>query len=169
MVKVLDFGLVRAVHSRSTDKTTWNAVVGTPHFMSPEAIERPAEADPRSDLYSVGAVGYWLLSGKTLFDCDSVQELLQQQVKLIPPRVSERLGSVISADLENLIMSCLSKVADQRPASALALDLLLSKCQSADAWSSDDAQKWWKANVNSLDLAPVTKMAEKTLVIAERP
>ena len=169
MVKVLDFGLVRGLHLSAADKASLNAVVGTPHFMSPEAIERPATVDVRSDLYSVGAVGYWLLAGKTLFDCDNVQELLKQQVKLVPPRVSERLGTLVSLDLEAVITSCLSKVLDQRPTTAAALDNALSKCKSASDWTAEDAEKWWKANLTGLDLVPVTTMAEKTLVITERP
>jgi len=169
MVKVLDFGLVRGLHLSAADKASLNAVVGTPHFMSPEAIERPATVDVRSDLYSVGAVGYWLLAGKTLFDCDNVQELLKQQVKLVPPRVSERLGTLVSLDLEAVITSCLSKVLDQRPPTAAALDNALSKCKSASDWTAEDAEKWWKANLTGLDLVPVTTMAEKTLVITERP
>jgi serine/threonine protein kinase len=169
MVKVLDFGLVRMAHLSSDDKASLNAVVGTPHFMSPEAIEHPATVDARSDLYSLGAVGYWLLSGKTLFDSDNVQELLKQQVNLVPPRVSERLGTLISPDLESVIVSCLSKVADQRPSSAVALDLALSKCRSAETWTAEDAEQWWNANLTGIDLVPVTKMAEKTLIIAQRP
>ena len=168
LVKVLDFGLVRTVHAGAADKANLNVIVGTPHFMSPEAIERPAAVDARSDLYSVGAVGYWLLTGKTLFDCDSVQELLKRQVNLIPPRVSERLGSLVSPDLEAVLMGCLSKVADQRPSSAEALEQALSQCHSAQRWTAADAEKWWKANHVGIDLVPVTKMAEKTLVIAER-
>jgi hypothetical protein len=169
MVKVLDFGLARVMHHGATDKASLNAIVGTPHFMPPEAIESPAAIDARSDLYSVGAVGYWLLTGKTLFDGDNVRELLQQQVKLVPPAASERLGALVSSDLEAVITSCLSKVADQRPTSALALEQALSQCSSAETWTADDAEKWWKANLTGIDLVPVTKMAEKTLIIAERP
>ena len=168
MVKVLDFGVVRAVHIDSADKASLNAIVGTPHFMSPEAIERPASVDARSDLYSVGALGYWLLTGKTLFDGEEVQELLKQQVQLVPPRVSERLGTLISADLEAVIASCLSKVTDQRPASADALEAALGACSSAKAWTLDDAGNWWNKNLAGVDVLPVTQMAEKTLIIADR-
>lgn len=169
MVKVLDFGLARGMHHGSVDKASLNAIVGTPHFMSPESIEHPAASDARSDLYSVGAVGYWLLTGKTLFDGDNVKELLRQQVNLVPAPASERLGALVSPDLEAVITSCLSKVADQRPSSALALEQALSQCGAAETWTANDAEKWWKANLTGIDLVPVTKMAEKTLVIAERP
>src|SRR5262249_9978065 len=152
---------VRSVHIGSPDKASLNAIVGTPHFMSPEAIERPASIDARSDLYSVGALGYWLLTGKTLFDGEEVRELLKQQVQLVPPRVSERLGTLVSADLEAIIASCLSKVVDQRPASAAALEAALGTCDSAKAWSVDDAEKWWKENLAGADVLPVTQMAEK--------
>ncbi|HTL58231.1 MAG TPA: serine/threonine protein kinase [Candidatus Limnocylindrales bacterium] len=168
MVKVLDFGVVRAVHIDSADKASLNAIVGTPHFMSPEAIERPASVDARSDLYSVGALGYWLLTGKTLFDGQEVQELLKQQVQLVPPRVSERLGTLVTPDLEAVIASCLSKVTDQRPASAEVLEAALGACSSAKAWTAEDAENWWKEHLAGVDVLPVTQMAEKTLIIADR-
>ncbi len=85
LVKVLDFGLVKAVRRGAADGMKANAVVGTPHFMSPEAVEKPESVDSRSDLYSLGAVGYWLLTGKTLFDHDTVEGLLARQVKESPP------------------------------------------------------------------------------------
>ncbi|MGO8678012.1 MAG: serine/threonine protein kinase [Limisphaerales bacterium] len=168
IVKVLDFGLVKAAHS-GAKTVAENAVVGTPHFMSPEAVETPDILDPRSDLYSVGAVGYWLLTGKTLFETNQVERLLENQVQRMPQTPAERLGRDTSTDLEELVMSCLSKAPDQRPPSAGALEEALGRCQAARAWTSEDAAKWWGANVPSVDLAPAAVMAEKTLVIAPRP
>ncbi len=167
-VKVLDFGLARTVHAGSADKAALKEVVGTPHFMSPEAITAPAQVDPRADLYSLGAVGYWLLTGKPLFDSEEVEELLRQHVKVMPPRASERLGVIVSPDLEAVIMRCLSKVPDQRFPSADALDQALAQCASAGTWTMADAERWWKANLTGIEIIPAAKMAEKTLVIAER-
>ena len=104
VVKVLDFGLVKAANLGRASGTTANAVVGTPHFMSPEAVESPESVDSRSDLYSLGAVGYWLLTGKTLFDNDSIEGLLALQVKEQPRHPIERLGRPVSADLAELLM-----------------------------------------------------------------
>jgi serine/threonine-protein kinase len=168
MVKVLDFGLVRTVQIGSADQATRNAVVGTPHFMSPEAITDPATVDSRTDLYSLGAVGYWLLTGRTLFDSDEVDELLKQHVKIMPANASERLGSSLSLDLEEVIMRCLSKVPERRYATAAAMDQALAACASAGTWTPQEAEKWWRANMTGIEVVPAAKMAEKTLVIAER-
>ena len=83
IVKVLDFGLVKPAHARPKGPAR-AAVVGTPHFMSPEAVQTPDALDARSDLYLVGAVAYWLLTGKTLFETDQVEQLLEEQVNRMP-------------------------------------------------------------------------------------
>ena len=80
LVKVLDFGLVAAAHPGAAFGPAPRDIVGTPHFMSPEAVEKPESATIQSDLYSLGAVGYWLLTGKTLFDSDTVEGLFSRQV-----------------------------------------------------------------------------------------
>lgn len=167
IVKVLDFGLVKAAHAGPKGLAK-GAVVGTPHFMSPEAINAPERVDARTDLYSVGAVGYWLLTGKTLFATETVEQLLEQQVNGTPPSPSQRLGQRISADLEELIMCCLAKLPAERPASADVLEEALGRCESALAWTSSAAVSWWTASLPSLEAAPAAAMAEKTLVIAPR-
>jgi serine/threonine protein kinase len=168
LVKVLDFGLVKAVRLGPTDHMATNAVVGTPHFISPEAVQRPESVDFRSDLYSLGAVGYWLLTGKTLFDYDTVEALLARQVKDDPPHPAKRLAGPVSADLAALIMQCLAKSPEQRPASAESLDQALAGCASASTWTALDAERWWRSNGGAIEALPVTEMAEKTLVIAPR-
>src|SRR5262249_23104779 len=141
VVKVLDFGLVKAVHLEPKGLHT-NAVVGTPHFMSPEAVSQPEEVDARSDIYSLGAVGYWLLAGNTMFENENVDSLMKLQTMELPPAVSERGGKQVSADLERLMMRCLSKNPEQRPQTAGALDQLLGKWASAGAWTAEGAEKW---------------------------
>jgi serine/threonine protein kinase len=168
VVKVLDFGLVKARHLRPPDKATANAVVGTPHFIAPEGVKEPEVVDARSDLYSVGAVGYWLLTGMTLFASGDVQELLDGQVYSMPKRPSERCGKAIHADLEELIMSCLSKAPEDRPHSAEELDAALGRCALAGRWTGQDATKWWTANLAKIESAPEVAAAQKTLVIAGR-
>jgi tRNA A-37 threonylcarbamoyl transferase component Bud32 len=168
MVKVLDFGLVRTVQVGSAEQPALNAVVGTPHFMSPEAITNPANVDSRTDLYSLGAVGYWLLTGRTLFDSDEVDELLKQHVKVVPANASERLGSTLSPDLERVIMRCVAKVPERRYSNAASLEQDLAECMSASTWTAQDAEKWWRAHMTGFEVVPAAKMAEKTLVIAER-
>lgn len=169
VVKVLDFGLVKAGHLRPPDKATANAVVGTPHFIAPEAVISPAGVDPRSDLYSLGAVGYWLLCGTTLFESNEVQQLLDGHVNNAPNRPSERLGRSLNPVLERIIMSCLSKNPDNRPPTALALDAALAECSLAVSWSAMDAENWWTRNLPKTESVAATVMAQKTLVIAPRP
>jgi tRNA A-37 threonylcarbamoyl transferase component Bud32 len=168
VVKVLDFGLVKAGHLRPPDKATLNAVVGTPHFIAPEAVVNPAGVDPRSDLYSLGAVGYWLLSGKTLFESSEVQQLLDGHVNNAPSRPSERLGRSLNSVLERLIMSCLSKNPDNRPPSAQALEAALVECAAHAPWSASDAENWWATNLPKTEVTTSRPVAEKTLVIAAR-
>jgi tRNA A-37 threonylcarbamoyl transferase component Bud32 len=167
VVKVLDFGVVKTRRGKG-DGSRPDAVVGTPHFMAPESIEKPETVDARSDLYSVGAVGYWLLTGKTLFDSEQVAELLSHQVKAAPQPASVRLGSAISPDLEQLIMLCLSKSPEMRPQDAESLDQALGRCASAGSWTLQDAQAWWGAHKIRTEVTTGTAMVEKTLVIADR-
>ena len=169
LVKVLDFGLVKAVNRGGASGVSANAVVGTPHFMSPEAVEKPESVDLRGDLYSLGAVGYWLLTGKTLFDHDTVEGLLTRQVRELPPLPAERLGKPVPADLAELIMQCLAKSPEQRPLGAEELDQALARCASAGTWTSLDAEQWWRNNLAAVETLPAATMAEKTLVIAPRP
>ena len=168
VVKVLDFGLVKAVSLGPAGGVKANAVVGTPHFMSPEAVEKPESVDSRGDLYSLGAVGYWLLTGKTLFDPPTLEALLVCQVKELPPHPAERLGKPVSPDLADLIMRCLAKQPEQRLPSAEALDQALAGCASAEAWTPLNADQWWRANMAAVEALPAATMAEKTLVIAPR-
>jgi eukaryotic-like serine/threonine-protein kinase len=168
LVKVLDFGLVRTVRPEHRESAVSKAVEGTPHFMSPEAVERPGSVDTRSDLYSVGAVGYWLLTGKTLFDQDTVEGLLRRQVQEVPPPPHERLGKPVSPDLADLLMRCLAKQPEERPATAETLDQALAACAAAATWSTREAEQWWRAHMADIEALPATAMAEKTLVIAPR-
>ena len=168
VVKVLDFGLVKARHLRAPDKATAHAVVGTPHFIAPEAVKAPEAVDSASDLYSLGAVGYWLLTGKTLFESNQVEDLLQGQVSRMPESPSARLGRPITADLERIIMSCLAKEPAQRPRSAEALDHSLASCAQAASWTATAAEQWWSEKVPGAEPVPAATVAEKTLVIAPR-
>jgi len=168
VVKVLDFGLVKAGQLRAPDKASANAVVGTPHFIAPEAVVNPAGVDPRGDIYSLGAVGYWLLTGKTLFESTEIQPLLDGHVNSPPKLPSERLGRQIHPGLERIIMSCLSKNPDNRPSSAEALEAALAGYAVETPWSNRDAEKWWAVNLPKMEPVSSTPIAQKTLVIAAR-
>jgi eukaryotic-like serine/threonine-protein kinase len=143
-VKVLDFGLVKAVDDqKQAGLTAANALTGTPLYMSPEAIQTPNAIDPRSDLYAVGAVGYFLLTGKPVFDAANLIELCQLHIAQEPTPPSERLGRPISADLETVLLNCLNKSRAKRPQTARELALQLLRCNAAGRWSLEEADIWW--------------------------
>jgi hypothetical protein len=144
-VKVLDFGLVKARNSKGEAELTMaEATLGTPLYMSPEAVEHSDEVDARSDLYSLGAVGYFLLTGEALFDCLTLGEVMMHQVKHLPVRPSKRLGKPVSPDLEELLMSCLAKNPASRPAGTRELDDALARCRSGKDWTREMADEWWR-------------------------
>src|ERR1017187_2655885 len=149
-VKVLDFGLVKVRDPEGgAELTMAEATLGTPLYMSPEAVEHSNEVDARSDLYSLGAVGYFLVTGEALFDCLTLGEVLMHQVKDLPVRPSERLGKPVSPDLEELLMRCLAKNPASRPANARELDDALARCRSAADWTREMADEWWRKFASS--------------------
>ena len=157
-VKVLDFGLVKARATAGQLELTGGAsTLGTPLYMSPEAVEHPNQVDARADIYSVGAVGYFLVTGRPLFDCDTLGEVLLHQVKHLPALPSAHLGRPVSPALEELLMHCLAKNPAERPASARELADALAKCPGAADWTRERAEEWWVR----LALA----QSEKTLVM----
>src|SRR5690606_5836951 len=105
--------------------------VGTPLFMSPEAIETPDDVDARSDLYSVGAIGYYLLTGKYVFVGKSSPEVCMKHLQERPTPPSVRSHRPISADLEHLILQCLEKDRENRPPTAFDLQQSLLACREA--------------------------------------
>jgi tRNA A-37 threonylcarbamoyl transferase component Bud32 len=144
-VKVLDFGLVKVRDTQGgTELTMTEATLGTPLYMSPEAVEHANDVDARSDLYSLGAVGYFLVTGEALFDCLTLGEVLMHQVKDLPVRPSERLGKPVSPDVEELLMRCLAKNPASRPANARELDEALARCRNAADWTRELADEWWR-------------------------
>ncbi len=144
-VKVLDFGLAKArVEEGQIELTAASVTLGTPLYMSPEAVERPNEVNARSDLYAVGALGYFLVTGEVLYDCLTLGEVLMHQVKDLPPRPSERLGKPVAPDLEDVLMRCLAKDSAARPANARDLDDALAGCRNAADWTRDLADEWWR-------------------------
>jgi serine/threonine protein kinase len=144
VVKVLDFGLVKALdEQRQAGLTQQTSLTGTPLYMSPEAIEMPNSVDARSDLYAVGAVGYFLLTGQPVFDATNVVDLCQKHVAATPIPPSERIRTPIPAELESAILACLDKSRAKRPQTARDLALLLARCPEAAQWSIEDADAWW--------------------------
>jgi serine/threonine protein kinase len=145
-VKVLDFGLVKAVDSgEDASLTNPNAMTGTPLYASPEAISRPDRVDARTDVYAVGAVGYYLLTGSPVFSGASIVEICMQHVHADPVPPSARSGRPVSHDLEVLLMRCLAKSPSDRPSDAAELLRQLDACAVEGDWTERDAAAWWGA------------------------
>jgi tRNA A-37 threonylcarbamoyl transferase component Bud32 len=144
VVKVLDFGLVKAIEDGSqAGHTDSGGLTGTPLYMSPEAIQAPMSVDARSDLYGLGAVGYFLLTGKTVFEANSLVELCQKHVDGVPVAPSKRLGKSVSNELEDALLSCLEKTRAKRPQTTRELAHLLTNCPEAKGWPVEKAEAWW--------------------------
>jgi serine/threonine protein kinase len=143
-VKVLDFGLVKDIGaSGEAALTVGDAITGTPLYVAPEAVTAPETVDGRADLYALGAVGYWLLTGTDVFGGGTVLAALAHHVHSIPQPPSVRLGAPVSADLESLILSCLAKRPGDRPRSAHVLRDRLLSCEASGGWTTDRAAQWW--------------------------
>lgn len=154
LIKVVDFGLVKDVRSSgsSVDETLTMAdsITGTPHYMAPEAITSPETVDARTDIYALGAVGYWLLTGTHVFRGKTVMEVLAHHLHSIPESPSERLGFALERDLEKILLACLAKQQEDRPDSADALRDRLRTCAAARRWTTSRAAEWWTVHRHNL-------------------
>lgn len=144
VVKVVDFGLVRSLGSAESEGGAAVSVTGTPLYMAPEAITSPDSVDGRADLYALGAVAYFLLTAKHVFDAPTVLEVCSRHMSEVPVSPSERLGTPLPRDLEQLVLACLSKDRDARPASAAVLRTALLACEDAGRYDVAAAQAWWR-------------------------
>ncbi len=158
VVKVLDFGLVKEqVPSEKLTTSSVNAVLGTPHFMAPEAIVDPQSVDARTDLYALGATAYFLLTGERVFDGTNLVEICSAHLHQAPVALTQKRADIPEA-LERVVLSCLEKNPDDRPKSAYELAEKLSSC-GVPAWTRDDARAWWEALANEANDARRAKDA----------
>ena len=144
VVKVLDFGLVKQVTGDGdVALSSTNMIVGTPLYMSPEAITAPDKMDARGDLYSLGAVGYFLLAGAPVFSALTIVEICSLHLHASPEPLARRTRQSIPASLERALLDCLAKEPAARPASARELAERLRSCD-APPWTERDADAWWE-------------------------
>jgi serine/threonine-protein kinase len=142
-LKVLDFGLVMDIAGEpDAAEEALDTIAGTPMYLAPEAILSSKAATPQADLYALGAVGYFLLTGTTVFPEGDVAEVLAHHLSDEPEFPSVRLGRKLPADLEYVIMACLAKDPADRPDGARVLAEMLRACDCG-SWSREDAQLWW--------------------------
>ena len=144
-VKVLDFGLVKSQDTGQTmtGVTTEHVVRGTPAFMSPEQALSNRPIDGRSDLYAVGCLAYWLVTGELVFAGRNAMETLLQHTQADPTPPSQRTELPIPEALDRLILDCLQKNPDDRPATADALAARLAAITTGADWTPKRAQEWW--------------------------
>jgi serine/threonine-protein kinase len=163
VAKLLDFGLA-VEHSGGADPrysspSHCGPFSGSPLFMSPEQASGESRLDPRSDLYSLGALGYYLLVGKPPFEGESAWRVMIAHARdpVIPPSF---WMSHVPDDLEAILLKCLSKNPSERYASAAMVAEELAACQHANGWSEDQARNWWAENAPEIDLPTRALMSQ---------
>ena len=154
VIKVVDFGLVKRFGGNMAESAAGTVLVGTPLYMAPEAISQPDSVDGRSDLYAVGAVAYFLLTGRHVFEGATVIEICSKHMLETPVPPSQRLGQALPADLEALVLACLAKDPDARPASAAALRAALLACADAARFDPSAARAWWRVHRAAAENSP---------------
>jgi serine/threonine protein kinase len=167
VVKVPDFGLVKDVDAQKHGGDASGEMSGTPLYMSPEAFQTPESVDARSDLYAVGAVGYFLLTGQTVFTAHSLGELCQQHIAALPVTPSARLARPVSPELEHAILACLEKSRAKRPQTARDLAAMLDRAPRT--WSLDDAETWWSRHERTTQGATLTALGDFAATSALAP
>ena len=145
VVKVLDFGIVKNIdHPETRDITRFVHVLGAPLYMAPERLANPADVDARSDIYSVGAVGYYLLAGRALYEHTTDAELAQQ-IRYAPPQPpSAHAPQPLPRELDELIVKCLAKARGERPQSVAEVLAVLDQLAPSLPWNSGAAESWWR-------------------------
>ncbi len=147
-VKVLDFGLVKEVaRPQSAMLTQIGTFAGTPAFGSPEAAAgKVDQLGPAADIYSVGCVAYWLLTGQTVFKAAGAMEMLASHIRDEPVPPSERIELELPPELDRVILRCLEKDPQTRIGSADELDADLEQLQRTFPWPAETARAWWLAH-----------------------
>ena len=144
-LKVLDFGIVKMpIEEDTTALTKLGSVAGTPAFMAPELALSDVEVDGRADVYALGCVAYWLLTGMLVFQAKSPTRMLMHHIQTRPKPPSEVSGSDIPRDLERVVMACLEKSPQDRPSTVTELWSMLDGVKVDHPWDQTLAQRWWK-------------------------
>jgi eukaryotic-like serine/threonine-protein kinase len=151
-VKVLDFGLVKFSGRRfgGTGTSLDRVTSGTPAFMAPEVVVGEADVDPRADVYSIGCLAYWVLTGHFVFDAESSMKMLMAHINQAPVPPSQRTELPVPRELERVILECLAKDPDRRPQNARELWEMSLACPGGDTWSQAAARRWWENHLPQL-------------------
>jgi serine/threonine protein kinase len=145
-VKVLDFGLVKAVDEGGREATLLTApdsTTGTPAYIAPEVVRGDRVADHRVDIYTLGCVAYWLLTGRLVFQAANAIQLMYQHANAAPVPPSQLSEFEVPAELDSVILSCLAKFPEERPQSAAELSRSLLTALPTPVWTEELAHRWW--------------------------
>lgn len=145
--KVLDFGLVKVLDAKDLQLTGVGAATGTPAYMAPEVALGNEHIDGRCDLYGLGCVAYWLLTGCLVFEESSATAMMLAHLQKTPVLPSERSGLAVPLAVEQAVMMCLAKKPEDRPESAESLARALAAGEGVSVWTQEDAEQWWNKNV----------------------
>ncbi|HEV3005677.1 MAG TPA: serine/threonine-protein kinase, partial [Pirellulales bacterium] len=153
VAKLLDFGLVKPLGAReSLHLTQDGSITGSPLYMSPEQAVGEIESDARGDIYSLGAVAYFMLTGRPPFDGQNAIKVLMAHAhdEVAPP---SRLRPESPPDLERVVLRCLAKRADDRFQEVLGLEQALADCEGAGEWTRERAARWWYETEHAFSVA----------------
>ena len=146
-VKVLDFGLVKVLGENETQLTVEGATTGTPAYMAPEMAVGNSTVDGRTDLYGLGCVAYWLITGNLVFEEKTATAMMLAHLQKVPVAPSKRIKLEVPVCLDHAIMTCLAKAPSHRPAGADVFARLLESCDDVGSWTLRDAEHWWHTNM----------------------
>jgi hypothetical protein len=144
--KVLDFGLVRVADENETRITVEGTTTGTPAFMAPEMALGESKLDGRTDLYGLGCVAYWLITGTLVFEEKNPTAMMLAHLQKFPVPPSSKIQGNVPPCLDQAIMMCLAKEPALRPASAEVFSRVLESCVDVGTWTEQDAESWWREN-----------------------
>ena len=161
-VKVLDFGLVKtgATARGETLLTAPDVTTGTPAYMAPEMALGETNVDHRADIYALGCVGYWLLTGRLVFEADTPVKMMLQHIQSAPEPPSRFSEIEIPRELDEILLACLAKSPADRPADTMDLSRRLARIACHDPWTKERAEAWWDAHLPAA--APRTVIEEET-------
>jgi len=123
--------------------TLQGSLPGTPGFMAPEQVLGETDVGAGTDIYALGCVGYWLVTGKLVFEAENTMKVLVSHIQDAPMPPSQRSEMPIAPDLESVLLACLAKKPGERPASARELAERLRACRTESIWDEERARAWW--------------------------
>ena len=167
VVKLLDFGLVKSLRADDPNLTLDGTLAGTPAYMPPERI-LGAVVDERSDLYALGCVAYWMLTGHTVFSGEPTAIMIDH-TQTAPQPPSKAAGIAIPERLEQIVLACLEKAPEKRPQSALDLWRQLGEVTLQNPWSLERAESWWREHTSRSSEAWKGGNPERTVSLLPPP